>query len=532
MCSLYVHAILTHGRVGRPEFVQRYDTALCSDGMTAFCDVEPDHGRASNAAIFEATKALLHRQVPAFVTVVLPTITTAHDLVDKLHSEGINVRWLGRVWALLPYRGHDSATQRQKAVVFCEMAARCFKGIVEFNWLQQGGASIDMHKCTTGVLVNLLVGDTATPGPAQRFWAEALLPLMRLKFVGFEWHAPTSPSASPIPDWVRSLIDLVREPLWRRALVVLGVQIAAPPPLSSAAQVRINARVAFPSLPNAPVSLDDAVVTLEREVQRRCPAADVEALPVDAVPDALSLAEMYRLSGNYAAAEVWLQRCISVCISAVDASDGGMDAMTSVATSTPVRQRLHGIAFLQLGLAFQGLRAVYEVQSQRGEGEAHDSHSTVSGAGVGDAASASAEERERAAAVSAYKYLSRLLERDTATAEPRDPTLDEVMQRVDMSAAHKREVVGVLVDTLDFLVAYNRNRRTSWVGSEGKVAIARLVCTFALEQGVRLDQMWRMLSRLAKKLTEDSQFAESFRMTQVCACCTWGASVAETPRTC
>ena len=544
--------------VCRPEFVKRVTRPLSSDGMTLFCTQEEDRGHQTNVDIRDATITLVNSTIPRFVATALPGVSSPASLVAAMHSEswGINIRWLGYMWSALPALEPDQPWPLGRCLVFVEMAARCFKAITEYNWLHMRTADENHYRIVTAVLVNLIAADPTATYRGRRLWEDGLLPLMGKKFRGFD---PSAESCSF--ERLAQQIVAWRGVIWRRCMTVLGVRLTSTPPVCTASNVVIQARVSFPTLVNAPTKLKDAIDELLADIHRRhtrcssmsllsprAQSADAdESLPlhppdnllVEAVPDCISLAQLFRLDGQLRLAEAWLHASVAACLASLDeleddaaldvgAGAGGDNGSAHVlrrsGSGGSVMRRSRsastssaasgfwggGMACLHLGLAFQELRSVYEAA-------AVDSQATTP-----DTA------QVRLAGQQAYSYLARLLEpvplepaaagHDGSEKSSRPPTLDEVMDRVDLSAAHRREVVGVLVDTLDFLVAYNRNKKQSWGGSEGKAAIARVVCGFGLEVGVRLEQLWRMLKRLGKKLTEDSEFEDGFDIAKVCAC--------------
>ena len=95
-------------RLLRPEFLRKYKKPLSSDGFSAFASKGTDELEAeaqrNKDEIREATAYLLGVQIPRFardLASIPPAVRDSLDISFLVHESGINVRYLGRVYAAL-----------------------------------------------------------------------------------------------------------------------------------------------------------------------------------------------------------------------------------------------------------------------------------------------------------------------------------------------------------------------------------------------------------------------------------------------
>jgi hypothetical protein len=89
-------------RLLRPELLKAYGKPLCNDSFSGFVNSDPDAPKYAND-IMEATKYLLEQAIPectkAMDNLVKNRIHRSIidiNVVDILHSHGVNLRWMGR----------------------------------------------------------------------------------------------------------------------------------------------------------------------------------------------------------------------------------------------------------------------------------------------------------------------------------------------------------------------------------------------------------------------------------------------------
>jgi len=104
----------------RPEFVKRYSKPLCSDAYSNFTD------RSHNDEIDAATKFLQWELIPRAAR-ELPEMLANHEgrtstfrVTERIHSRGINVRWLGAVYVCL-----SNMTQTTNHAAFSQWVINC-----------------------------------------------------------------------------------------------------------------------------------------------------------------------------------------------------------------------------------------------------------------------------------------------------------------------------------------------------------------------------------------------------------------------
>lgn len=122
----------------RPEFVSRYPKKLCSDAFSPFILLRGEYENnlelkkeisQIHRDIKEATEYLINTTIPSFVDVLesydedlLPFL----NLIHEIHFYGINVRFLGFIYAICEKRN----LHYWSSIILVEMISRVFKDIV------------------------------------------------------------------------------------------------------------------------------------------------------------------------------------------------------------------------------------------------------------------------------------------------------------------------------------------------------------------------------------------------------------------
>jgi hypothetical protein len=93
-------------RLFRPEFLKNYKKSLCSDAFSSLIIHDPKKSQYE-ADIQEATHYLLEEYIPNFAKVLEKKVSkhNEHELIDLIHSAGINLRYLAILWknVMTPY---------------------------------------------------------------------------------------------------------------------------------------------------------------------------------------------------------------------------------------------------------------------------------------------------------------------------------------------------------------------------------------------------------------------------------------------
>jgi hypothetical protein len=105
----------------RPELVQANSVPLSSDALTGLSRHDPER-KVHNAEVVEACQRLFTEVIPNFAQKILvgieSTLFAGPRLCGLFHRAGINLRHLGRVWALIP-----ETAKRARSAVLTEMLA-------------------------------------------------------------------------------------------------------------------------------------------------------------------------------------------------------------------------------------------------------------------------------------------------------------------------------------------------------------------------------------------------------------------------
>ncbi len=82
----------------RPEFLQHYPTALCSDAFSEWSAMTLKEKDVNDLEVVQASKFLMEYWIPSFVKKLdyleLRPVTSL-ELTQEFHKSGINMRYLG-----------------------------------------------------------------------------------------------------------------------------------------------------------------------------------------------------------------------------------------------------------------------------------------------------------------------------------------------------------------------------------------------------------------------------------------------------
>jgi Translation initiation factor eIF3 subunit 135 len=172
---------------GRGEFVSAWANPLSPDAFSGFVARDSDHEKHADECI-SATKAL-HASLHEFAQewVVEPPRwqdIRETDLHTRLHSRGINCRYLGKVLASLP----AESDPRFSLACVCELICRVLKGLFRerlrakartLKLVVQGPyrqLAVDFLNLTFGCFRVGDLPDTTTLSRSREFWHQKVLP--------------------------------------------------------------------------------------------------------------------------------------------------------------------------------------------------------------------------------------------------------------------------------------------------------------------------------------------------------------------
>jgi len=168
----------------RQEFLQIYDKPLCPDSFSNFIRNDPDR-QQHNDNIIEATQHLHDVFIPKIVTVLNSVIQDPHelflnfDVCDTLHSQGINLRYLGKIREKL-----TNASMR--TLLLIEMCARIMKNIMRFALRKTAKTNKiplaePFKKC---IIKQLIFFFAFKRTRSQMFWTKTIKELIESKYNG------------------------------------------------------------------------------------------------------------------------------------------------------------------------------------------------------------------------------------------------------------------------------------------------------------------------------------------------------------
>eukprot|EP01103_Thecamoeba_quadrilineata_P017072 TRINITY_DN5918_c0_g1_i1.p1 TRINITY_DN5918_c0_g1~~TRINITY_DN5918_c0_g1_i1.p1 ORF type:complete len:585 (+),score=95.88 TRINITY_DN5918_c0_g1_i1:3-1757(+) len=170
-------------RLLRPELVKTNRVPLCSDAFSGFIAAQPkvlEH----NQEIREATSRLINEVIPNFSVKLSRRVvqeTTQGQLekfrlVEVVHSEGINIRYLGRLRAVC---AHDNV----KTLLFIHMAARVIKNCLRLRLREKmKELKVPLQEPCVRVVVdylNLVFGESPA---SDAYWNSELKQGIHMKF--------------------------------------------------------------------------------------------------------------------------------------------------------------------------------------------------------------------------------------------------------------------------------------------------------------------------------------------------------------
>eukprot|EP01103_Thecamoeba_quadrilineata_P012142 TRINITY_DN3060_c0_g1_i2.p1 TRINITY_DN3060_c0_g1~~TRINITY_DN3060_c0_g1_i2.p1 ORF type:complete len:601 (+),score=88.67 TRINITY_DN3060_c0_g1_i2:86-1888(+) len=170
-------------RLLRPEFVKTNDLPLCSDAFSGFIAAQPKM-MEHNLEIKQATTRLINEVIPAFaITLVQDVVQESKKgrlekfrLVELVHREGINIRYLGHIRSLV-------AHEHVKTLLFINMAARVIKNCLRLRLREKiRELKVPLQEPYVRVVVdylNLVFGESSA---SDRYWNTELKIGIQKKF--------------------------------------------------------------------------------------------------------------------------------------------------------------------------------------------------------------------------------------------------------------------------------------------------------------------------------------------------------------
>jgi len=186
---------LTH--LLRPEYLKRYLTAsLSPDTLSNFTKNKQDRIIFFNDNR-NASNTLLNDLIPDFSSTWSPPTPTPHlpkistptsnledltDLREKMHRNGINMRFLGRIFA-------HHTNHHNRALLLAEMIARIAKADLHALWRSTTSSNIlpgtvKFERAAISYL-NVLLSPSSSTSSSSSFWGGTLLHRLRVKYGQF-----------------------------------------------------------------------------------------------------------------------------------------------------------------------------------------------------------------------------------------------------------------------------------------------------------------------------------------------------------
>jgi hypothetical protein len=148
----------------RPEFLQSYQTLLCSDAFTPLSGGSKREMETNDEELIKASRFLRENWIPGFVKMLDKMEVCPFDsesLTKEMHKKGINMRYLGFIYiqSTIPFVRH---------LVLVEMIARVCKNIFQqkirnsiLHFRKVGATSIDKEMETyVANLFNQILGNS------------------------------------------------------------------------------------------------------------------------------------------------------------------------------------------------------------------------------------------------------------------------------------------------------------------------------------------------------------------------------------
>jgi len=154
----------------RPELVKSNPVPLSSDAFSSFGRPnQKEHNEyvlqcclllwltnSQTSEVREATRRVLAEIIPNKLARNKGFLT--QSVKDELHSFGVNVRYLGSVYAHSKDRGHPNYERDVHLILLIELVARAFKGVLFNEWRKIESDIPSRSKVVAVKYFNLLLG--------------------------------------------------------------------------------------------------------------------------------------------------------------------------------------------------------------------------------------------------------------------------------------------------------------------------------------------------------------------------------------